>query len=297
MDVQDFLVCPLSKQPLARQGNDYLAPSGLAYPNGDFRIDLDFSRSWAASQDEYEKWIQEWRSENDAVPSWMDAFDSTFDDVYGEISLDGLVLDVAGDIGTVVTQAGIDPEQYVSIDAMRIDFAAVERDHPNYARHYGASRNSCFIQGSAELLPIRDMFFDTVHVRGCLDHFTAPHVALLEAYRVLKFGGKLVVGLTLEGAFQKDDLNWQQSVRHPMATGIYKAGVTALKNYPKVFSALSRTKARIAGHHDHHIFHPTYESLTNLVTTAGFRIEQEVWQKAYHNVLYLAASKRRPQQS
>jgi ubiquinone/menaquinone biosynthesis C-methylase UbiE len=178
---------------------------------------------------------------------------------------------------------------------MQIDFAAIERDHPNYARHYGASRDACFLQGSAELLPVADLYFDTVHMRGCLDHFTAPHVALLEAYRVLKFGGKLVVGLTLEGAFQKDDLDWKPAARHPVSTGIYKSGVRALKNYPKVFGAVSRTKARLMGHHDHHIFHPTYESLTSLVTTAGFRVEQEVWQKAYHNVLYLAASKPHPE--
>lgn len=45
------------------------------------------------------------------------------------------------------------------------------------------------------------------------------------------------------------------------------------------------------GDHDHHMFHPTYDSLSNLIKTSGFQIEHEVWQKTYHNVIYVAARK------
>jgi hypothetical protein len=37
------------------------------------------------------------------------------------------------------------------------------------------------------------------------------------------------------------------------------------------------------------MFHPTKESLVNLVEQNGFIIEKEVWQQAYHNVIYIQA--------
>ncbi len=291
LEVQDFLVCPLSKQPMERVGDDYVAPCGFAYRNGDFRINLDFSPEWAKAQEAYEAWLVQWRTENDTVPDRMKITDAGFDDVYDEIRLEGKVLDVAGDIGTVVTQANLDPEQYVSLDVMRIDFPAIERDHPNYAKHYSRSRNCPMIQGSAEFLPVKDLYFDTVQMRGCIDHFTAPHVALMEAYRVLKPGGTVVVGVTLEGAYQMEDWRTVDPVQPSVARSIYKAGVDQLKRYPKLFSVATQAKARLMGHHDHHMFHPTYEAVTELVKTSGFHIEREVWQKAYHNVLYLSARK------
>ena len=272
-------------------GDDYVAPCGFVYPNGDFRINLDFSPEWAKAQDAYEAWLVQWRAENDAVPSRMEGVDAAFEDVYAEIKLEGKVLDVAGDIGTVVTQAGLDPEQYVSLDVMRIDFPAIERDHPNYATHYSRSRHCPMIQGSAEFLPVKDLYFDTVQMRGCIDHFTAPHVALMEAYRVLKPGGSVVVGVTLEGAYQMDDCGWENPTEYSLARSVYKAGVKQLKRYPKVFSLATQTKARMMGMHDHHMFHPTYDSLTGLIKKCGFQIEKEVWQKAYHNVLYVSARK------
>ena len=42
---------------------------------------------------------------------------------------------------------------------------------------------------------------------------------------------------------------------------------------------------------DHHEFHPTRESIHALLAQADFRVTQEVWQAAYHNVLYLVAKK------
>lgn len=291
VEVQDFLVCPVSKQPMEKVDDDYIAPCGFAYRNGDFRINLDFSPEWAKAQQAYESWLVQWRTENDSVPSRMKAVDAGFDDVYSEIKLDGKVLDVAGDIGTVVTQADLDPEQYVSLDVMRIDFPAIERDHPNYARHYIRSRHCPMIQGSAEFLPVKDLYFDTVQMRGCIDHFTAPHVALMEAFRVLKPGGSVVVGVTLEGAYQMEDWSSVDPGQPSLARSVYKAGVDHLKRYPRVFGVATRAKGRLMGQHDHHMFHPTYDAVTELIKSSGFQIEKQVWQKAYHNVLYVSARK------
>lgn len=288
VDAEDFLVCPISKQRMERSGRDYRAPCGFTYPEGDFRVNLDFSPHWAAEQEAYEKWLREWRQEAETIPGRREAIDAAFDDVYCQISLDGLVLDVAGDIGTVVTQANIDPQCYVSLDTMRVDFAAVEREFPNYAAHYRRSRDVCFIQGNAEYLPVKDAYFDTVHLRGCLDHFTGPHLALFEAYRVLRPGGKVVVGVTLEGAYQKEVGDWGPSTA-PVLQRALRAGVAKLKEHPQVFGPLGRLKSRLQGVEDHHLFHPTHESLLDLIARCGFIVETEVWQKAYHNVLYVAA--------
>lgn len=288
VDAQEFLVCPISKQPMERLGDDYRAPCGFTYPNGDFRVNLDFTSHWAAEQSEYEKWLAEWRQDAESSAARREEIDAAFDDVYSQISLDGLVLDVAGDIGTVVTQAGIDPERYVSLDTMRVDFADIERAYPNYAAHYRRSRDVCFIQGSAEYLPVKDGYFDTVHLRGCLDHFTGPHLALLEAFRVLRPGGKVVVGVTLEGAYEKDVGAWGPSSA-PRLQSVLRAGVAKLKEYPHVFGPLSRLKWRLQGVQDHHLFHPTRESLLDLLRRSGFTVQTEVWQKAYHNVLYVEA--------
>jgi hypothetical protein len=47
----------------------------------------------------------------------------------------------------------------------------------------------------------------------------------------------------------------------------------------------------LGGDHDHHIFHPTKDNLRAMTTAAGFRVDKEVWQSGYHNVLYLQVRK------
>ncbi len=297
LDADDFLVCPRSKQPMEKSAAGYIAPCGFTYPNGDFRVAIDYSPRWSEAQDAYEEWGRQYRKDHNANPARMAAVDASFEDVYEQISLEGLVLDVAADIGTVVTQAGIDPERYAAVDTARIDFARIEHDYPAYARHYAGSRHSPFLQANAEFLPIRDMYFDTVHMRACLDHFTAPHIALSEAYRVLRPAGSLVVGLALEGAYQKDCCDWEGRGADAGVRRVYKAGLRMLKDHPRLYNMASQAKAKVTRQHDHHIFHPTYDAVCRLIRSCGFEIRQEVWPAAYHNVLFLAAAKRQPERS
>jgi ubiquinone/menaquinone biosynthesis C-methylase UbiE len=108
-------------------------------------------------------------------------------------------------------------------------------------------------------------------MRSCLDHFANPHRALLEARRVLKANGKLVIGLALEGAFKLDD------------SGLMNVAKRKLKSsfigdlYEHFF--------------DQHMFHPTEESLRRLVEGAGFQIRQWILQEGYSGVVYLSATK------
>lgn len=294
IELDDFLVCPLSKQPMKQAGRDHVAPCGFTYRDGDFTIDLDATGAWRRSQDVYETFVNQWRRENETLPGRMESVDEGFRDVYDAIKLEGSILDVGGDIGTVVTQAGIDPSAYVSVDPLRIDFEDIARTFPKYFGHYRRSSTSCMVQGSAEFLPVRDNYFDTVHIRGCLDHLAGPHLALKEAYRVLNPTGMLVVGLALEGSFQQAIGQPERLRGHPVMTRVYRTGVAKAKSYPRLFSMLSHTRDRLKGVHDHHIFHPTRESLTSMIEAAGFQIEKEVWQKAYHNVLFVQARRLSP---
>ena len=291
LDPDHFLVCPRSKQPMERAGRTYVAPCGFTYPDGDFRVNVDFSPRWANGQDAYEDWGRQYRKDHNAVPGRMAAVDASFQDVYEQIPLDGMVLDVAADIGTLATQAGIDADRYVAVDTARIDFTKIERDFPDYARHYARSRHSPFLQANAEFLPIADLTFDTVHMRACLDHFTAPHLALMEAYRVIRAEGSLVVGLALEGAYQKENCDWEGLGTQTGARGLLRSGIGVLKEHPKLFNLASRAKAVVTREHDHHIFHPTYDAVHGLIRSCGFEVRQEVWPEAYHNVVFLGARK------
>lgn len=53
------------------------------------------------------------------------------------------------------------------------------------------SENLFLVAGDIEYLPMKDETFDVVISYGCLHHLPDPFKGLREAYRVLKFGGKL----------------------------------------------------------------------------------------------------------
>jgi SAM-dependent methyltransferase/uncharacterized protein YbaR (Trm112 family) len=74
-------------------------------------------------------------------------------------------------------------------------------DHSHHAaiyarRHLDAvGGEGCTVQGNAERLPIRDASIDVVYSNGVLHHTPNFTTALDEAYRVLKPGGRAIIGL------------------------------------------------------------------------------------------------------
>ncbi|MDQ1709278.1 MAG: ubiE/COQ5 methyltransferase family, partial [Frankiaceae bacterium] len=277
--LEEVLVCPLSKQPMTLLDGDYEAPSGLRWTGGDFRVPLDFSHVWEHGQHEYEVFNDKWLRHGESTAGGWDAVDAETREIYAQLPLEGEVLDVAGQLGTVATQAGVSPEDFVCIDTMRFDFAEIEQKFPRFAAHYSAARAGGHVQANAEFLPIRDTSFDTVHMRSCLDHFAAPQLALLEAYRVLRRGGALVIGLSLEGAYKFGD-DSVEPVRERSAVGRAKrTAIDVLKKNPAAFQKAMAVRAKVlGGDHDHHIFHPTQDNLRAMTTAAGFRADKEVWQ-------------------
>ncbi len=219
LDPGDFLVCPRSKQPMEKSGAGYIAPCGFTYPNGDFRVTVDYSPRWSEGQDAYEEWGRQYRKDHDAVPARMAAVDASFQDVYEQISLEGLVLDVAADVGTVVTQAGIDPERYAAVDTARIDFAHIRTRLPPTTRATTPGHDTPRSSRPTPSFCPSETCTSTRFTWACLDHFTAPHIALSEAYRVLRPEGSLVVGLALEGAYHHNVVFLAAAKRQPEGFG------------------------------------------------------------------------------
>lgn len=265
------LVCPVSKATLSLNGDLLSAPCGLKYWNNDLRVGLEFSKDWSDGQTEYEAFEKRWLNTVNNPESLSD-LDNETSDVYNEIKMCGDVLDVGGAYGFVIKQAGLDPNRYVSIDPIDMDWNRL-REYSHVDAHYSICEAASRVRGFAEFLPFADASFDFVHMRSCIDHFANPTLALIEAFRVLRKGGGLVVGISLEGSYKKDQ------------TGLKGLVKRMASHSPKLRDLIELVR------HDHHMFHPTRDSLIKLIEQNGFKVEKEVWQQAYYNVIYVQASR------
>jgi ubiquinone/menaquinone biosynthesis C-methylase UbiE len=110
-------------------------------------------------------------------------------------------------------------------------------------------------------------------MRSMLDHVQIVDLCLLEARRVLKPGGQLLVGISIEG--------------RPF-------GQLGIDLRPKVLikNSLKSILARIGfdRYRDEHVWHPTFENLRKVIIDAGFTIEDIYWQPAWQGkVVYIGA--------
>ena len=130
-----------------------------------------------------------------------------------------------------------------------------------------------FVAGHAEFLPIQSSSMQTVHMRSMLDHVQIVDLCLIEARRVLKPGGELIVGITIEG-------------RPYGKSGIDLRPQVLLKNLAKkILASLGFSRFK-----DEHVWHPTYRNLEKVITDAGFKIEKIYWQPVWQGqVVYVGA--------
>ncbi len=137
-----------------------------------------------------------------------------------------------------------------------------------------------FFPAFGEYLPFQAGTFDWVHMRSVLDHFADPWLALKEAYRVLKPGGSILRGVTIEDRIASVGL--LERVRRKLA----REGLCG------VVDALWRRVKRRGGHAEEHTWKITEHGLRRLLEECGFAIMQTHWQKPpYEYVLYLQAGK------
>jgi hypothetical protein len=95
-------------------------------------------------------------------------------------------------------------------------------------------------------------------------------LALLEARRVLKPSGKLVVGLYVDGG---------------------KLGRRTMMREAKEVIRAILTSAGFSRYKDHHTLHPTFANLQRLIRDNGFQIDDVFWQPQWNDqVCYITAS-------
>ena len=128
-----------------------------------------------------------------------------------------------------------------------------------------------FIGATAEFQPFIADVFDWVHMRSMLDHVQVVDLALLEARRVLKPGGQVLIGLYVDGG-KSGVISFKRRFKNSIKYGLELVGINRWK--------------------DHHIWHPTYKNLLKLITDNGFAVEDTYWQPHWKNmVCYVCARK------
>jgi SAM-dependent methyltransferase len=273
--LKEVLVDPLDKRPLIIGNTSLVSSYGRHYPIENNVYDLRLltqhvgvvGELWKEGQKEYERWTDSLVS-RDSKQLYREEKESVRD-VYEAIPIVGRCLDIGGHQGRLREYLAEDQE-YVSIDPFRDVFEGLGAQD-NLLEVYSSLRNPVnFVCALAEHLPLKNGSFDTAHMRSCIDHFYNPEIALLEAHRVLRAGGQLIVGLYVEGG----------------RTGALTPK-ERLKEGARTLLSLVTNRYK-----DHHIWHPTYAELCALIDGTGFHIETTYWQRAFvDRVCYIRARK------
>ena len=272
--VSNILVDPLGKEPLilSQDEKKLVSNYGKEYPvvNGVFDLRLlktqttQDQKIWKSGQDEFEKESALFLAE-DNIDYELEL--ESISKVYQEIPVNGRCLDVGGNKGTLRFFLN-DEQEYITCDPFLGVFNGLE-NRTRLLKTYSCLENPVnFVCCDAEYLPFKSSSFDTVHMRSVIDHFLNPESALLEAHRVLKKDGSLIVGLFVHGgAGGKESFTEElkEFVRHILPyIGVHK-------------------------YTDHHIWHPTFKELGELIVNCGFKVSKVHWQ--YDSVCYIEAKK------
>jgi SAM-dependent methyltransferase len=259
-----LLANPVTK--MSATPNDFRLVNGVL----DARVFLKNTpgfRDWSVGQDKYEFGETTGKGYRNDVESYKKeiGYDRP---TYEHFEISGDVLDVGGGVGTVREFLKEDT-RFISIDPS-ID-APFKVPKPKREAYKCLAQKLNFVCGLGEFLPFRTESFDWIHMRSMLDHVQIPDLVLLEARRVLKPGGSLLVGLYVEGG---------KSGRKPFVT-LLKDAVRA------AFELIGIDKYK-----DFHMWHPRYAQLLKLIGDNGFRVRDEYWQPYWKDqVVYVLAQK------
>ena len=267
--VRNILIDPLTKKKVDPES--FPSVRGVL----DARIFLKNANGfidWEKGQDFFETWESQSKGYSKNIQAYKDeiAYDR---EVYEHFELISPVLDVGGLMGTVREFLPLDTK-FVSLDPF-ID-APNQIPDDKRAAYACLSRPLNFIAGMSEFLPFEAESFQTIHMRSMLDHVQVPDLAILEAWRTLKKGGMLIVGISIDGP--------------PYG------GRPTISYISKLIAKKILATLRIpffSDSHDHHTWHPTLENLTNLISDNRFVVEEVYWQKKWKGkVVYIKAVKK-----
>lgn len=257
--VRSILADPITKQPVS--------PDAFPYVNGilDARVFLKSTfgyEDWTAGQEKYEILAGKERSSAAGYQAEITRDRPT----YEHYRLAGRILDCGGGVGTV--REFLPPDaQHVSTDPwLQAPFV----DRPIRKAAYSCLRQPLnFIAAMAEFQPFLAESFDWVHMRSMLDHVQIPDLVLLEAHRVLRPDGRVLIGLHVTGG-KSGVVPPKQRLKTRIKSGLEQVGIERWK--------------------DPHIWHPTYAELLTLIRDNGFQTEDTYWQEN-SDVCYICARK------
>jgi len=239
---------------------------------------------WKRGQCHYEEWAVK-LSERDDYVSYLREIDSVREIYAEEFKLAGYILDVGGGQGRL-RHFLPSSTTYLSVDPFADCFDGLERCH-NLLKAYPCLRQPCnFLRASAESLPLRSNAFDYVHIRSVLDHLADPLRAILEARRVLRPKGVLLIGIHVTGG--KSSLACGEGFAHLLSRLQKKVRDEGM------MATVEATVKRLIGRseRDEHVWHPSYPDLIELLQATNFVLEKEHWQKAPNDhVIYIQARK------
>ncbi len=340
----DVLCCPLCKSDLCKTESGFVCEScGLFFPLtpvkvGDGHIEeiYDFRISWPSycipqnkalwqeTQESYEQFSHDFGS-RDSLQEYLDEIDSVKEIYTEEFHISGRVLDIGGHQGRLRHFLDKDVTFYVSIDPHIGVFRGLD-EQPNLLKAYPSLSEPCsFLAAHGEYLPFKSRSFDWVHMRSVVDHFEDPYRAFLEAYRVSKVGGRLLVGLAILEKIKnvvKDDgpktfVNENVSTLQPVAQtnvpslkrvylkwknggwgGLYRAAlerifpVTTTSSPPEPEPQIEE----IVETHDDHMYRLTHLQLIDLMEKTRWRVTKQHWQKPpYYYCIYAMGEAQPPQ--
>jgi SAM-dependent methyltransferase len=190
--------------------------------------------------------------------------------VYADLPIEGSCLDVGGSDGRLRHFMPSDA-RYACVDPHISAIGDIARQPALVSAYPELSDPINFVAAHAENLPIAGDAFATVHMRSAIDHFANPLLALMEATRVLRRGGQLIVGVSIEGG----------------ATGVRTAKERLREITRSILVGVGFERFR-----DHHIWHPTIPELQRLFSLAGLEPDKVHWQASERGrVAYLRAYK------
>lgn len=266
--VKVIIADPISKQSFSEITTMKFRSScgfSYTYKDGvpDFRVNLSNSLDeWTIGQDEFEGWFSSYLEKGETDTNFYKNEVLRDSPIYEkfDVTSKGRVLDVGGQLGHIRKYLAPNQE-YCSIDPF-IGAHRLAANKKELFSTYPLNEPLNLIAGFAEFLPFREMSFQLVNMRSCLDHFFNPQQALLEAFRVLQPGGHLIIGLTLDGQTTKAKI--KDLIRPIAGTFFHKF-------------------------QDHHMWHPTYANLNALTSNCGFTLVEEFWQTP--DILYALFSR------
>ena len=259
-----ILADPITKQPV--DADQFSLEDGVIDARVFLKNTLGY-KDWKQGQIAYEAWESKPTGSKNALETYLKEI--KYDrPIYEHFTMTGKVLDVGGGVGTV-RQFLEEDTKFVSVDPF---VSVLKTITPERIEAYTClERPLNFLSAMAEFLPFTRESFDWVHMRSMLDHVQVPDLVMNEVHRVLVPGGRVLIGLMVEGG---------------------KTGKMSLKQHAKEIARTLLVAIGIERYKDHHVWHPTYGNLRKLIEDNGFEIEDVYWQPYWKDqVCYVKAKK------